>query len=1031
MKTALVQISDIHISRSNDFIISRVKHFVAATKDVINECQRVVFVLAGDIVNTGQKVEYEFAQKFFQDIEEGLKKEAAQIEAFDYIIVPGNHDCYLPETEEKTIREGIISLCKNNDVIDNSEYIKLFMDVQSDFWNFYSDMTNDSDVPFVSKQKVINLSEELSLEFHLYNSSLLSLRKEIVGSLIIPENYFLTSTDFKQNKIIISVFHHNTGWLCPNTNNNNKKQFETHLFNNSNIIICGHEHEQETKTLSEFTGNSEVLYFEGGAFQYGKKSEFNILVIDSEKLDITCYNFNYQHYENNPSLNHYTPVSLPSKSIKAKNHKFVLNKSFQDELNRMNIPIKLSNKPDLNLTDIYVYPDLEPILNSIDVYAQYVDASELTLESINMRTIFIEGEAQSGKSSLLNMIFLASYKRGMYPILIKGKEIDSEHTANILEKKFKRQYDIDTMPYELYKQQPKESKMLIIDNFDDCILNNETRKNVLQKLELHYGTIIISLKETLDIRTLAYSGKSGEFVKQYKILSFGSVKRNELIEKWVRLQADPQLTDQRYIEREVKVLFDQMTNLLGEQFITPYPVFLLSLLQSLSKTFEPFQIEQTYYAYCYNSLILFSIQSTGVDADTQKEYMNFLTELAYYMYDSDRKKIKYKELDDFINKYKTKYLYKSSLDKTLKDFCDANILRVEDEIVYMFSYKYIFYYLVAQKLSTFVTKKEGQEKVQSLCLEMHKEESANILIFLVYHSKNNDMIETLLLASMMPFDKYEPITLSDDDGFIKKISEQLSNIKNNVLITDINPAEERKRALKDSDEIQRRTQRIKSLEEEQTELEEIERNQDIKDIIQTFRAIRILGQIVKNQKSDIDLSNLIDILTQAYLTCFRMVSFYSHYLENIEDDLINEVIENHKNNPHMDSEYVRNRVETMLISMLYRICLGSFSTLSLAVGTQKMDEIYDIVANKIGSPAAKLISFTIKSYYGPLKITELEELMYEFKDNPIAKHILKARTLKYIYNNTVSFKDKQRIGQICDMKLLNSAQILIEKKRNK
>lgn len=64
MKTALVQISDIHISKSNDFIISWVKHFVTATKDVINECQRVVFILAGDIVNTGQKVEYEFAKNF-------------------------------------------------------------------------------------------------------------------------------------------------------------------------------------------------------------------------------------------------------------------------------------------------------------------------------------------------------------------------------------------------------------------------------------------------------------------------------------------------------------------------------------------------------------------------------------------------------------------------------------------------------------------------------------------------------------------------------------------------------------------------------------------------------------------------------------------------------------------------------------------------------------------------------------------------------------------------------------------------------
>ena len=109
------------------------------------------------------------------------------------------------------------------------------------------------------------------------------------------------------------------------------------------------------------------MYFEDAACQYGKKSEFNILVIDSEKSDITCYNFNYQHYVNNPSLNHYTPISLSSKSIKAKNHKFVLNKSFQDELNRMNIPIKISNKSDLNLTDNYVYPDLEPILNSIDL----------------------------------------------------------------------------------------------------------------------------------------------------------------------------------------------------------------------------------------------------------------------------------------------------------------------------------------------------------------------------------------------------------------------------------------------------------------------------------------------------------------------------------------------------------------------------------------------------------------------------------------------------------------------------------------
>lgn len=117
--------------------------------------------------------------------------------------------------------------------------------------------------------------------------------------------------------------------------------------------------------------------------------------------------------------------------------------------------------------------------------------------------------------------------------------------------------------------------------------------------------------------------------------------------------------------------------------------------------------------------------------------------------------------------------------------------------------------------------------------------------------------------------------------------------------------------------------------------------------------------------------------------------------------------------------------------MLYRICLGSFSNLSLAVGTQNIDEEYDKVAQAIGTPAAKLISFTIKSFYGPMSITELEELIREFSGNHLATHILKARVLKYVYNNTITYQKKQKIGQICGMKLINSADISKEEKRAK
>ena len=113
----------------------------------------------------------------------------------------------------------------------------------------------------------------------------------------------------------------------------------------------------------------------------------------------------------------------------------------------------------------------------------------------------------------------------------------------------------------------------------------------------------------------------------------------------------------------------------------------------------------------------------------------------------------------------------------------------------------------------------------------------------------------------------------------------------------------------------------------------------------------------------------------------------------------------------------------MLSSLLYRICLSAFSTLSLSVGTQNMDEEFDRVASEIGTPAAKLISFTIMSFYGPLKLSEVSDLVREFEGNHLATHILKARVLKYVYNNTVSYQQKQQIGDICNLRLINNASL--------
>ena len=91
--------------------------------------------------------------------------------------------------------------------------------------------------------------------------------------MIIPESEFVPPYQGKEKSLVISVFHHNTGWLDPS--GNNKKQFEKHIFNTSNIVFCGHEHESKELLESSLSKDDELVYLEGNAFQNNRNSEFS------------------------------------------------------------------------------------------------------------------------------------------------------------------------------------------------------------------------------------------------------------------------------------------------------------------------------------------------------------------------------------------------------------------------------------------------------------------------------------------------------------------------------------------------------------------------------------------------------------------------------------------------------------------------------------------------------------------------------------------------------------------------------------
>lgn len=112
MKVAIIQLSDLHITSADDFIVKNAAVVARSFKSIINTCNKVVVLVTGDIIDKGNVANYAHAKKFFDDVKTELLKEAT-LDSYDYVIVPGNHD--LDFSQNDSIRPVILKEVKERD----------------------------------------------------------------------------------------------------------------------------------------------------------------------------------------------------------------------------------------------------------------------------------------------------------------------------------------------------------------------------------------------------------------------------------------------------------------------------------------------------------------------------------------------------------------------------------------------------------------------------------------------------------------------------------------------------------------------------------------------------------------------------------------------------------------------------------------------------------------------------------------------------------------------------------------------------
>lgn len=1014
MNIGILHLTDLHISNKNINVINRrIEPLIKACQIQLSEILKLYIVVSGDLANTGVQNEYDLATNFFSSLETNIRQRFKTINTIKRIIVPGNHDCQL--IQDNLVRSTLLEASRTKDDIDDA-IIDECSKVQKDFWSFYINNIDALDCKKLSYKVISQCSLKNSIIFHCYNTSWCSVLNERPGSIILPKRAFLTEDHKSENNIVISIFHHPTGWFNPSTDQNNKTLFEQHILKESNIVLCGHEHTINGIRVSSLKKNTDFVYLEGGAFcDSDEHSKFNFLLIDLEQKNCSLWRYEYDASEDI----FYGADEDETFILTDNKNNFSITKSFEHELNSIKVPIRHSAK-DLTMQDIFIYPDLEPIKEDLkdESLQKYIDAKELLENSKYQKPIVIEGDTQSGKTSLLYQYFKQCFHSNYIPIYIEGKSISSTNVKDILKRALKAEYG-GNLKFDTYLGLDKKSKILFIDNIDKATINFPAIIELLNKFKPIFERTIVSTSEQQDISSLFDKKQLFDDYDYFRIVPLGYVKRNELIKKWYLIGQNQSTIDIDAIQQQIKLTFDTITTLLGEQLIPAYPLFILTLLQSLDFKNPSFDLKSTSYAYCYQSLIMVSLMRNNVPGDDCKSIINFLTELSYYLYDKNLNNIKFRDYNSFYDDYKNKFIIKYSSDKLLEILTNSNIIK-QDEINLCYAYKYLHYYLIAKRVSNMLTgtpkeRKDAKLIIDKLCTGLHRERNANILIFISHHNTNStDLLDSILITSLFPFENTIPITLDTNDQLFSFLLGFIDKIKDDVLLCNTNPDEYREKTLKAAD---KRVQIQSTRTSYNKKSSDISNEIEIQDISITFKIIKILGQIIKNQYGDLKRDKLKDLVEHAYLVCFRYIGFFTKILENDKEHLIKMISE--KNSKISDIGIIRDKVQNFLYFIGYRLCLSSFSNLSVSVGMSGLDDIYDEVANKIGSPAAKLITFTIKSYYDKMDLNELDLLMTEFEKNTVAQRILKARAINYVYNNNVTYAKKQKIGHICKLRLIN------------
>ena len=447
----------------------------------------------------------------------------------------------------------------------------------------------------------------------------------------------------------------------------------------------------------------------------------------------------------------------------------------------------------------------------------------------------VHGERFSGKTALCRHLFLKQVDSAVPVIYIDlDTTIGRKVKPDVFRDAYRCQFYGD---YSLWEKQ--DGKVIILDN-----LSRRTFDHVALAKK-HFDRVIVTLSTDTFYAYYRDDDRLAEF-REIKIRPLTHVKQEKLIRKRVELlgQDKPVLDGQiDEIERQVNAV------IINNRILPRYPFYVLSILQTY-EGFMPTDLSVTSYGHCYYVLIIAHLLKSGIanSDDEINACLNFVENLAFKIYceRSDEHSIGKDLIDEFKKEYAKNFIpLKDSTFNRLYDADYGIITRSTGQ----FRKPYIYYYFLGKYLAN--NSERHKDIIELMVARSYMTVNCLTLIFTIHHTKDDHIIDDILLHTMCTIDNIKPSTLEcqETEVFEDILNEIPSEIRSRIPVRSERERERKKRDSQEHDDPH-----------EPENTSDDESRDVVNDVYRIMKNDEILGQILRNRYGSLHRQKIVEII---------------------------------------------------------------------------------------------------------------------------------------------------------------------------